>query len=55
MLSFSLTRLVVGPVFMFILLIIYRFSTASEIHVVIKIVQTLAINLLTSIGTSQCS
>ena len=31
------------------ILLIYRFSTASETHVLVKIAQTLAINLLTSI------
>ena len=38
-----------GRVFIFILLIICQFYTASETRVIIKIVQTLAINPLTSI------
>ena len=43
---------VLGRVFIFILLIICQFYTASEIHVGIKIGQTLGINLLTSIDPS---
>ena len=44
---------VVGSVFVFALLIICRFHTASEIRVGIKTVQTLAINLLTAINLSR--
>ena len=44
-----LRALVLRHVFIFILLIIYRFSTALKIHVGIKTVPTLVINLLTSI------
>ncbi|MPC71406.1 hypothetical protein E2C01_065684 [Portunus trituberculatus] len=36
----------------FILVTIWRFYTASETHVGIKIVKTVAIHLLTSIGPS---
>ena len=39
-------------VFIFILVVIRRFSTASETHVVIKTVQTLANNHLSSIDPS---
>ena len=42
---------VLGRIFIFILLIFCRFSTALETHVGIEIVQTLAINLLTSIDS----
>ena len=45
------TRFVLGRIFVFILLICH-FSTASETRVGIEIVQTLAINLLTSIDPS---
>ena len=38
-----------GTHFVFILFITSRFYTASETHIYIKILQTLAINLLTSI------
>ena len=38
-----------GRIFLVIQLIIWRFYTASETHVLIKIVQTLTLNLLTSI------
>ena len=41
-----------GHIFILILAIICRFYTASELHVGIKIVQTLAINHLTSIDPS---
>ena len=50
--SISLTPSVLGRVFIFILLIIWRFYTASETHVGIEMVQTRAINLLTSIYPS---
>ena len=43
---------VVGCIFMFILLIICLFHIASETRVVIEIVQTLVIDLLTSIYLS---
>ena len=46
------TLLVLGRFFIFILFVIYRFYTTSEIRVGIKIVQTLSINLLTSIDSS---
>ena len=50
----KLTPSVLGRLFFtYILLIISRFYTPSEIHVGIKIVQTLAISLLTSIDPSQ--
>ena len=49
-----LTPSVPGRVFIFILLNICRFYTALETHVGIRIVQTLAINLLTSIDQSRC-
>ncbi|MPC66509.1 hypothetical protein E2C01_060657 [Portunus trituberculatus] len=41
-----------GHVFIFILVTIWRFYTASETYVGIEIVKTLAINLLTSIDPS---
>ena len=44
-----LTPSLMGRIFKFILLIICRFYTASETHVVIQTVQTLAIILLTSV------
>ena len=44
-----LTPSLLGRIFILILLIIWRFYTASETHVGIKIVQTPVINLLTSI------
>ena len=47
--SVKLTLSVLGRIFIFILLTIYRFSTASKTHVGIEIVQTLVISLLTSI------
>ena len=47
-----LTPSVLGRIPRFILLIICRFYTGSEIHVGIKTVQTLAINLLASIDPS---
>ena len=43
---------VLRHIFIFILLIVCRFDTASETHVWVEIVQTLAINLLTSIDPS---
>ena len=45
----GLTPSVLGHIFIFILFIVCRFYTASETHVGIEIVQTLAINLVTSI------
>ena len=47
-----LTPSVLERISIFILLIIYRLYTVSEAHVWIKIVQTLAISLLTSIVPS---
>ena len=48
------TPSVLGCIFIFILLIICQFYTVSETHVRIEIVQTLAINFLTSIDPSKC-
>ena len=45
---------VVSHIFIYILFIICRFYTASKTHVGIRIVQTLTINLLTSIDPPQC-
>ena len=53
-LSYELTPSVVGHIFIFFLLIICQFPTASETRVGMKIVQILAINLLTSIEFSYC-
>ena len=47
-----LTLSVLGRVFIFTLLIIYRFCTASETHVGVRIIQILTIDLLTSIDPS---
>ena len=52
-LSVILTPSVLGCIFIFILLIVCWFLTASETHVEIKVVQTQTINLLTSIDPSQ--
>ena len=50
--SVKFTPSVLGLVFVFILLIIRQFYTSSQTHMGIKIVQTLAINLVTSINPS---
>ena len=50
--SLCLTGSVLGRIFISNLLIICRFSTASETHAGIKIVRTLATNLPTSMNTS---
>ena len=47
-----LTPLVLGSIFIIIMFIIRRFYIALKTHVGIKIVQTWAINLLTSIDPS---
>ena len=47
-----LTPLVLGHIFIYILLFIWRFYIPSQTHVGIRIVQTLAINHLTSIDPS---
>ena len=40
---------ILGRIFILILLIVYPFYMSSETHVEIRIVQTMSINLLTSI------
>ena len=53
-LCWCLTPSLLGRVFLYILLTICQFYTVSDTRVGIKIVQTPAINLLTSIDPSEC-